>query len=459
MTESSPDGIQGHYPASTRLHAAGPSAAKDPMAHDASLPPTADAPAAAAPASARGRKAALAFIFVAVTIDTIAMGITAPVLPLLVKQMVGDSADAGLMNGLFMTVFALMQFLCSPVLGALSDRFGRRPILLLSIAGMGLSYVGMAMATSIWQLLLIRLLTGVTSANIATAFAYIADVTPGERRAGAYGLMQASMSAGFALGPAVGGLFGGLDPRAPFWAAAAFSLLNAAYGFFVVPESLPEERRAPFHFRLASFNAVAVLRSQPGLLRLAVILVLVQFATMVFPTVFVLYAHDRYGWGVGAVSACMTAFGVCSFFVQAGLSGRLVRLFGEGKAMVLGLSCAVTGLAMFGLAPTGFLFNAFIPVMTLSGIAGPAAQSLMTRRVAPTEQGRLQGANSSLQSLAGIIAPLLFGEAYSLAFSAWHATTPLGFAVLGAPFLLASLILLGGVGLALRIARAQRVPA
>lgn len=422
------------------------------MAHDA--PPmsaTESAPAAGA-APARGRNAALAFIFVAVTIDTIAMGITAPVLPLLIKKMSGGAA-AGLMNGVFMTVFALMQFLFSPVLGALSDRYGRRPILLLSIAGLGLSYAGMAMATSIWQLLLIRLFTGATSANIATAFAYIADVTPSDRRAGAYGLMQAAMSAGFAMGPAVGGMFLALGPGAPFWAAAGFSLINAAYGFFVVPESLSKEGRAPFHLRLGSFNAVGMLRSQPGLLVLATILMLAQFATMVFPTAFVLYAKDRYGWGAGAITACMTSFGVCSFAVQTGLSGRLVRTLGEPRVIVIGMLCAVLGTSIFGFAPTGLIFWLGIPIMTLSGVAGPAIQSIMTRRVSAKEQGRLQGANTSLQAVAGIVAPLLFGGIYSVAQASGG-----GKAVLGAPFLLASLILMIGVMLAVQgVRRTGRV--
>lgn len=421
------------------------------MAHDAPPLPVTDAPAPASgdKAAQGGRRAALAFIFVAVTIDTVAMGITAPVLPLLIKKM-SASGDAGVMNGLFMTVFALMQFLFSPILGALSDRYGRRPVLLLSIAGIGISYAGMAMATSIWQLLLIRLFTGATSANIATAFAYIADVTPADRRAGAYGLMQASMSAGFAMGPAVGGMFTALGPSAPFWAAAGFSLVNAAYGFFVVPESLSGERRSPFQFKLASFNAVGVLRSKPGLFSLAMILVLGQFATMVFPTAFVLYANDRYHWGMGAITACMTAFGVCSFAVQAGLSGRLVRTLGEPKVILIGMLCAVLGTAVFGLAPIGLIFWVGIPIMTLSGVAGPAVQSMMTRRVSAAEQGRLQGANTSLQAIAGIIAPLLFGGIYSLAH-----TSAAGPAVLGAPFLLASVILLIGVGLAVQGLRAR----
>jgi DHA1 family tetracycline resistance protein-like MFS transporter len=408
---------------------------------------------------ARGRNAALAFIFVAVTIDTIAMGITAPVLPLLIKRMSGGAGDAGLMNGLFMTVFALMQFIFSPVLGALSDRYGRRPILLLSIAGLGVSYAGMALATNIWELLLIRLISGATSANIATAFAYIADVTPADRRAGAYGLMQAAMSAGFAMGPAVGGLFASLSPSAPFWAAGCFSLINAAYGFFVVPESLSREGRTPFQFKLTSFNAVGMLRSRPGLLTLGMILAMAQFATMVFPTAFVLYATDRYGWHIGQITACMTSFGVFSFMVQAGLSGRLVRNLGEPMVIVIGMSCAVVGTAIFAFAPNGLIFWIGIPIMTLSGVAGPAIQSIMTRRVSAGEQGRLQGANTSLQAIAGIIAPVLFGVVYSLAHGPSAAPahpSEIWKIGLGAPFMLASLVLMIGVFLSLQV---QRRPA
>jgi DHA1 family tetracycline resistance protein-like MFS transporter len=423
------------------------------MAHDAYLPPADDpsATAAVAPDGARprGRQAALAFIFVAVTIDTISMGITAPVLPLLIKRMAGG-ADAGLMNGLFMAVFALMQFIFSPILGALSDRYGRRPILLLSIAAMGLSYAGMGMATSIWQLLLIRTLTGATSANIATAFAYIADVTPADRRAGAYGMMQAAMSLGFAMGPAIGGFFTAFGPSAPFWAAACFSLINAAYGFIVVPESLAAERRAPFRLKdMASFGALRILTSRPGILRLALILALAQFAVMVFPTTFVLYAGDRYGWTIGAVTACLTAFGVCSAIVQLGLSGRVVRMFGEPRVAVGGLACGVVGLLVFGLAPTGFAFAAAIPIMTLWGVAAPAVQSMMTRLVSSSEQGRLQGANTSLGSLGSVISPLLFGYVYSQVYIAVKAGA--GSVLLGTPFLLASAIVMIAAGLAVSV--------
>ena len=427
------------------------------MAHDATLPPASEpgAPDVAPAAGARpqGRQAALIFIFVAVTIDTISMGITAPVLPLLIKRMAGG-ADAGLMNGLFMAVFALMQFIFSPILGALSDRYGRRPILLLSIAAMGLSYAGMGMATSIWQLLLIRILTGATSANIATAFAYIADVTPADRRAGAYGMMQAAMSLGFAMGPAIGGFFTAFGASAPFWAAACFSLVNAAYGVFVVPESLSLERRAPFRLReMASFGALRILGSRPGILRLALILALAQFAVMVFPTDFVLYAGDRYGWKIGAVTACLTAFGVCSAIVQLGLSGRVVRMFGEARVAIGGLGCGVLGLLAFGLAPNGLAFVVAVPVMTLWGVAAPAVQSLMTRMVSSSEQGRLQGANTSLGSLGSVISPLLFGYLYSQVYTAvkggaWSV-------LLGSPFLLASAIVLLAAGLAVAVRPAR----
>ena len=400
----------------------------------------------------RSGNAALAFIFVTVTIDTIAMGVTAPVLPQLIERLSGDPQQAGVMNGLFMTIFALLQFIFSPILGALSDRYGRRPILLLSIMGLGLSYAAMGMATSLWQLLLIRAFTGATSANIATAFAYIADVTPVDRRAGAYGLMQGAMSMGFALGPGIGGLLGNLSPTAPFWAAAAFSLINAVYGYFVVPESLPMDQRAPFRVgNLRAFGGISMLRSKPGLFSLAMILMLAQFATMVFPTVFVLYAMHRYAWNITAVSICMTGFGVCSALVQARVAGPFVRRWGEHKAIIFGLLTGVLAAFIFGLAPNGTIFWIGIPIMTLSGLTGPAVQSLMTRKVAHFEQGRLQGANTSLQSVAGIVAPLLFGWIYAMAIIP-HG----GFNLAGAPFFLASLVLAGATVIAWRAVQRER---
>ncbi len=415
------------------------------MTHDAPPLSATAAPGADLSAAPQRRQAALIFIFITVTIDTIAMGVTAPVLPQLIERMSGSASQAGWMNGLFMAAFSLMQFLFSPILGALSDRYGRRPILLLSIAGLGLSYAGMAMATNVWELLLIRLFTGATSANIATAFAYIADVTPADRRAGAYGMMQGAMSLGFALGPGLGGVLGKIDPTLPFWVAAGISLINAGYGFFVVPESLARDRRAPFQVKnLGSFGGLSLLRSKPDLFRLAMILVMAQFAFMVFPTVFVFYAGTRYRWGIDAVGACLTAFGVCSGLVQAGLSGRIVRALGARRVIIFGVLCGVVGTFVFGIAPTAWVFAIGIPIMTLSGVSGPAVQSLMTRQVSSSEQGRLQGANASLQSLAGIVAPLLFGGVWA----AVVAVKGKDLYQLGAPFFLASAILVCAVILA-----------
>ncbi len=341
------------------------------------------------------------------------------------------------MNGLFVTVFALMQFVFSPVLGGLSDRFGRRPILIISIAGLGLNYIVMALAPDLTWLLVARILTGITSANISTASAYIADVTPADKRAGAYGMLQAAFSMGFVLGPAVGGILGGIDPRAPFWIAAVISLINAFYGWFVLPESLPRERRAPFNWRRAnSIGSLKLLGSNPDLRVLATVNLLTQFATVVYPTVFVIYAVNRYGWSTGTVGLCLAGFGLCSGLVQATLTGRAAAWWGERKVIAIGLLCGVVGMAVFGLATTPWGFALAVPVMTLAGIAGPAIMAMMTRRVEAWEQGQLQGANSSLQSIAGIVAPLLFGWCYSLFIGPWKSLN-----LPGAPFLLAAIFM------------------
>ncbi len=275
---------------------------------------------------------------------------------------------------------------------------------------------------------------------------------PADRRAGAYGLMQGAMSMGFALGPGLGGLLGNLSPTAPFWAAAAISLINAAYGYFVVPESLPKDQRAPLRFGgLKSFGGLSMLRSKPGLFSLSMILMLAQFATMVFPTVFVLYSMHRYHWNITAVSICMTAFGVCSALVQARVAGPFVRRWGEHNAIIFGLLAGVFGTFIFGLAPNGVIYSIGIPIMTLSGLAGPAVQSLMTRKVAHSEQGRLQGANTSVQSVAGIVAPVLFGWVFAVVV-----TPHPGLNLIGAPFYLASVILVGATVVAWRAVKAER---
>jgi MFS transporter, DHA1 family, tetracycline resistance protein len=365
------------------------------------------------------RQAALVFIFVTVLLDMLALGIIIPVWPrLVVNFLSGDSARAAEIFGLFGTAWALMQFVMSPIQGALSDRFGRRPVILLSNLGEGLDYFVMAWAPTLGWLLVGRIISGATAASISTAFAYIADVTPPEKRAARFGMLGAAFGIGFVLGPAVGGLLGEFSPRLPFWFAGALGLANFAYGFFVLPESLPVERRAPFRWRRANpLGALVLLRSQPQLSGLAVIYFLGQLAHVVPPSTFVLYAGFRYGWTERAVGLTLAGVGICSMIVQAGLVGRVVARLGERHTLIVGLVFGALGFAIYGLAPTGGWFLLGVPIMSLWGLAGPATQGLMTRLVGSSEQGQLQGANSSLTGIAGLIGPSLFTLTFAFAIA------------------------------------------
>src|SRR5215207_7932458 len=275
------------------------------------------------------RSGAAAFIFVTILLDMLALGLILPILPKLVESFVdNDTATAARIFGLFGTAWALMQFLFSPLLGALSDRYGRRPVVLLSNFGLAFDYVLMALAPSLGWLFLGRVISGITVASVATSYAYIADVTAPEKRAAAFGLLGAAFGAGFILGPAVGGLLGGIDPRLPFWLAAAFSFANAMYGLFILPESLPRERRAPFKWRSANpVGSLKLLRSSPGLLGLAAINFISQLAHVVLPSAFVIYAGYRYGWDTSMVGITLAIVGVCSMVVQALLIGPFVKRF------------------------------------------------------------------------------------------------------------------------------------
>jgi DHA1 family tetracycline resistance protein-like MFS transporter len=412
--------------------------------------PAASSGQGAAAGGAKPRQAALVFIFITVLLDMLALGMIIPVLPqLVVGFLAGDTARGAEIYGIFGTVWALMQFLFSPLLGALSDRFGRRPVILLSNLGMGLDYIVMAWAPSLGWLFLGRIISGITASSISTAYAYIADVTPPEKRAGSFGLLGAAFGVGFVLGPAIGGLLGEYGPRLPFWFAAAFSLANFLYGLLVLPESLPQERRARFSWRRANpIGSLVLLRSHPELLGLASVQFLAQLAHVALPSVFVLYANYRYGWGQRAVGLTLAGVGICSMIVQAGLVRPIVARFGERRALLIGLLAGAAGFAIYGLADNGLLFCLGIPVMSFWGLATPAAQALMTRRVAPSEQGQLQGANSSLTGIAGLIGPGLF----TLTFSAFIGPAR-GWHLPGAPFLLAALLLAASAALARRVTR------
>jgi DHA1 family tetracycline resistance protein-like MFS transporter len=390
-------------------------------------------------AAAAPRRAAVVFIFVTILLDTLALGLIIPVLPRLIESFVNnDTASAARIFGLFGTAWALMQFFFSPVLGGLSDRFGRRPVVLLSNLGTALDYVLMAVAPSLVWLFVGRVISGITTASISTAFAYIADMTAPEKRAAVFGKIGVAFGAGFILGPALGGLLGDSDPRLPFWVAAGLSFANTLYGWLILPESLPRERRSPWRWRSANpVGALRLLKSDRILAGLSIANFFAQLAHVVLPSVFVLYATYRYGWDAKTVGLTLALVGICSMVVQGGAIGPIVRRFGERRALYLGLACGAVGFFVFGTAPSGHLFWFGVPVMALWGVAGAATQALATRLVSPEQQGQLQGATTSVQSISQLLGPFLF----TLTFA--HFIDPqTALKLPGAPFVLASALLL-----------------
>jgi len=403
------------------------------------------------------RRAAVIFIFVTVLIDILAFGIIIPVLPHLIERMTGNTvSNAAWWVGVFGTVFAVVQFISSPVQGALSDRFGRRPVVLLSNLGLGLDFVLMALAPSLWLLFVGRVISGMTAASFTTANAYIADVTPPEKRAAAFGMLGGAFGIGFIIGPALGGFLGSLDLRLPFWVAAGLALTNFMYGFFILPESLPPERRsARFELRSASpLGSLSLLRRHREVLGLSVVMFLFYLAHYVLQTVFVLYAGYRYGWGLQAVGYVLALVGACDGSVQAFLTGRLSARFGERRVLIAGMAFGACAFAVMGLAPNGTVFLVGIPLMSLWGLAGPPIQSIMTRHVKPDEQGRLQGAVTSLGSFAGIFGPFLFAQIFAFAIATGRSPH-----VPGLPFLIASGLVLAGMVIGARATRADTEPA
>ena len=395
----------------------------------------------------KSRKAAVIFIFITVTLDMLALGLIAPVLPKLVLNFLGgDTPNAAKMFGIFGTVFALMQFLFSPMLGVLSDRFGRRPVILLSNLGLGLDYIVMALAPTIGWLFVGRVISGITAASITIGTAYVADVVPPEKRARAFGMIGAAFGVGFVLGPALGGLLGNSDPRLPFWVAGGLSLANWLYGFFVLPESLPPEKRKVFALRRANpVGSLVLLRSHPELFRLATIQFIGYIAHEVF-NVWALYTIFRYAWREGTIGLSLALVGLCSIVVSSWLVPAMVSRFGERRTLYIGQFFGALGMVFAGLAPSGTVFFLSIPVMVLWTISTPAAQGMMTRRVSESEQGELQGAIGSLCSLAWIMGPGLFTFTF-----AYFIEPARGWNIPGAPWYLGALLLFVAMLMATRI--------
>jgi DHA1 family tetracycline resistance protein-like MFS transporter len=353
------------------------------------------------------RKPALGFIFVTLALDILGIGLIIPILPRLVESFEGGNvAAASHTVGLLAALYSLMQFLCAPLLGSMSDRFGRRPVILCSLLGSGLDYFFLAFAPNLAWFFVGRIISGVTGANFAAATAYIADVSPPEKRAANFGMIGAAFGLGFILGPALGGLLGDIGLQVPFMVAGGLTLLNWLYGWLVLPESLaPANRRVFSWARSNPVSALLDLRRYPMVFGLAGTYFLIYLAHQVLPSTWVLYTSYRYHWTVGQTGVSLAIVGLTAAIVQGGLTRIIVPKLGEQKAATLGLAIAALSYVGYGLATQGWMIYAMLVVGSLGGITGPAVQGLISRGVGANEQGGVQGSLTSLTSVAGIIGP------------------------------------------------------
>ena len=397
------------------------------------------------------RRAAFGFIFACALMNAVSFGVMIPVLPNLIKQFLGgDTASAAQWTVVFASVWGVMQMFCGPLLGMLSDRIGRRPVLLISLFGLGVDFVFMAFAPNIGWLFVGRVLNGLTAASFASANAYVADVTAPGERARMFGWMGSALSFGFLLGPVLGGALADINLRLPFLAAGGLTAVNWLYGVFILPESLPPERRAAnFDWRRANpIASLGFLRGHGELLGLAGVGFLFQLAYTVGPTIFVLYGGYRYHWSPGSIGLAMMATGGLGVVVQTVLVGPVVARIGERGALLLGAAAGCGAFALYGLAPTGWLYLAAAPVFAGLSFTQPGLQGLMTARVAPAEQGRLQGANQSLQGLASVAGPMVFGMTF-----AWSVRREATLHTPGLAFFVASALMAAAFTLAVKVAR------
>lgn len=355
----------------------------------------------------KDRQASQAFILITVFLDVLGIGLIIPVLPALVGQFTASPEQQAHWYGLLAAMYGVMQFFCTPVLGALSDRFGRRPVLLLSILGLGISLLVQAMASSLLALLLIRIVSGGTASSFSVANAYMADITTPEQRGKAFGLLGAAFGMGFIFGPMLGGLLGGHDVRLPFFVAAGMAMLNWLYGYFVLPESLPAARRSPFSLRRANpFSALAHLGRLHGVGGLVTVYALMVFGQVILQTTWVLYTGFRFGWTPTDNGIALFVVGLVGVVVQGGLQGRLLQAFGERRLVLLGILSATAAYLLYGSITLGWMMYLVIFANFLSFAAGPALQAIVSKAAGPAEQGLVQGSLNAINSLAIIFGPL-----------------------------------------------------
>lgn len=391
------------------------------------------------------RKAALSFIFITLLIDITGLGIIIPVLPRLIAELInGDISEAAKYGGWLTFAYAIVQFCCAPILGNLSDRFGRRPVLLLSLLGFGLDYLLLAFAPSITWLFIGRIIAGITGASITTASAYIADISPVEKRAQNFGLIGAAFGLGFIIGPVIGGLLGQFGPRIPFFASAGLCLLNWAYGYFILPESLPKESRRKFDWKRANpIGSLVQIKKYPAVAGLVASLVLMYIANNGLHSTWSFYGIEKFAWNEAWIGYSLGFIGLMIGIVQVGVIRVVIPRLGSEKSLYVGLLFYSLGLMLFAFASEGWMMFLFIVPYSLGGIAGPALQSIITGYVPHNEQGELQGALTSLMSATTIVAPPLMTNLF-----AWFTkdTAPVIFP--GAPFLLSAFLVLISVWLA-----------
>ena len=405
---------------------------------------------------APSRKAAISFIFITLLIDVTGLGLIIPVMPKLIESLTGGSiSDASRWGGWLTFAYAITQFLFAPVLGNLSDKWGRRPVLLFSLLGFGIDYIFLALAPSIGWLFLGRLIAGVTGASFTTAAAYIADISTDENRAQNFGMIGAAFGLGFIIGPVIGGLLGEYGARVPFLVAACLSLLNAAYGFFVLPESLPKASRRAFEWRRANpLGSLLQIRRYPAINGLVFSLILVYIAAHAVQSNWTFFTIEKFGWSEGLIGVSLGVIGLLTAVVQGGLIRHINPRLGNEKSVYLGLGLYGLGLLLFAFASQSWMMFVFLVPYCFGGIAGPALQSIISGAVPANEQGELQGALTSLMSATSIIGPPLMTNLFA------YFTKPNGpvqFA--GAPFLLGALLMVSSSFIAYNTLRRKPVPA
>lgn len=400
------------------------------------------------------RQAAIGFIFITLLIDVMGWGLIIPVMPGLISELKGIPVNEASSEGAWLiAAYALTQFLFAPVIGNLSDQYGRRPVLLFSLLGFGIDYIILALAPNYGWLFLGRIIAGITGASFTTASAYIADISRPENRAKNFGVIGAAFGLGFVIGPALGGLLAGLGLRAPFYAAAGLCLLNALYGYFILPESLKKENRRKFQWKKANpVGSLLFLRRTPGIGGLAICYFLIYLAAQSVQGNWSFFTMYRFGWKEGMVGVSLAVVGVLVGAVQGGLTRVLNPKLGDEKSIYLGLFLYSLGLALFAIAPSGWMMFLFLLPYCLGGIAGPSLQSTLAAHVPPNRQGELQGALTSLMSLTTIFGPMLMNNLFH-----YFTTDKAPFYFPGISFMLGALFMLLSLLIAWIILSRERV--